>query len=178
MSLPKATFKTDAGSADGLISIREAADLTSYTTAHLSRLARQGEVRAVKSGRQWFIDPVSLQEFKQDTELRKHERRRKLSDERVAALHGDGRRSKKGNTAASVADKASVFNVKTLLESGIVMVSVALLVILIGAASDMMADLGAGISSAEGEAQPALAIQALATVEAWISGFGEVWGVR
>ncbi len=130
MSHQVESFKTAEGSSDNLITIREAAAITSYTTAYISRLAHGGEVRAVKKGRQWFLDPVSLQEFKQDIELRKNERRRKLSDERVVALHRSKRPGANKGDNLVTADVASIFNVKAFLESGIVMALLSLLLIL------------------------------------------------
>ena len=64
------------------LTAREAADLVSYAPDYITRLAREGKVAATRSGRQWLIEPHSLQHFVAETELQKERRREQLRAER------------------------------------------------------------------------------------------------
>jgi len=49
---------------EGWITVREAAALTDYTTAHIRYLTRKGRVEARKTGRDWLILRSSLLAYK------------------------------------------------------------------------------------------------------------------
>ncbi len=58
--------------------LKEAAALVSYTRDYVARLAREGKIVATRVGRQWLVDPVSLQLFAEQAELEADIRREQL----------------------------------------------------------------------------------------------------
>lgn len=65
-----------------LVSIKVAASRVGYSRDYVSRLAREGKIVASQVGRQWFVDPVSLQNFAAEAELVESVRKQELSLER------------------------------------------------------------------------------------------------
>ncbi len=63
-------------------SIKEAAQLTSYSRDYITRLAREGKIAASYVGRQWFIDVTSLKNYAENIALEHEARKRLLSEER------------------------------------------------------------------------------------------------
>lgn len=63
-------------------SIKEAAQLTSYSRDYVTRLAREGKIAASYIGRQWFVDTVSLKNYTENIALEQEARKRLLSEER------------------------------------------------------------------------------------------------
>lgn len=66
------------------LSTREAAKLVSMSHDYVSRLARERRVVGVQIGRKWYVDPVSLKNFKRCLDLEKESRRQQLRAERIA----------------------------------------------------------------------------------------------
>lgn len=60
---------------DNWINIKEASDISGYTSAHVSRWAQKGRFNAKKDGRNWLIDYPSFKSFlhsnKEESEFRK-----------------------------------------------------------------------------------------------------------
>jgi excisionase family DNA binding protein len=63
-------------------SIKEAAQLTSYSRDYVTRLAREGKIAASYIGRQWFVDTVSLKNYTENIALEQEARKRLLREER------------------------------------------------------------------------------------------------
>lgn len=55
----------------------------SYTNDYISRLARQGKVQATRVGRQWFVEPASLEQFTNDMQERKQQLGEQVRQERL-----------------------------------------------------------------------------------------------
>lgn len=53
-----------------------------YTIDYISRLAREGRVQATRVGRKWFVEPTSLEQFVEDSKLKKAELSARVSAER------------------------------------------------------------------------------------------------
>ena len=64
------------------LSVREAADLVSYTTSYVCKLAREGKINAKANGHGWLIDAESLKLFSLQAEKERDERNRLISEER------------------------------------------------------------------------------------------------
>jgi hypothetical protein len=75
---------SEAVTIDGvaLLPIKDAAARASYTRDYVARLAREGKVTASRIGRQWFIDPASLDQFVAHAEQEKSIRQRELQLQR------------------------------------------------------------------------------------------------
>lgn len=65
-----------------LLAIKEVVSRTKYTKDYIAKLARAGSIFGVQVGRQWFVDPVSLEQFEQLSELELQVRHRQLSNTR------------------------------------------------------------------------------------------------
>ncbi len=48
------------------IDVTEVVKKTGYSVDHVRRLLRQGKVDGVKRGNMWFVDPKSLEQYRQD----------------------------------------------------------------------------------------------------------------
>lgn len=75
-----------------LVPVREASTLVPYTRDHITRLAREGKVVAVRLDRQWMIDAASLVSFYTSAAQEDEVRRQRLSEARrreieVAEFH-------------------------------------------------------------------------------------------
>lgn len=64
------------------ISVKDAALRSSYTRDYITRLARDEKVVATQVKRQWFIDPVSLQNFIESAKIEREIRGQLLREER------------------------------------------------------------------------------------------------
>lgn len=64
------------------LSIKEAALRFKYTRDYVARLAREGKITALREGRQWLVDPTSLQKFSETAELLERARQNQLRLER------------------------------------------------------------------------------------------------
>jgi hypothetical protein len=62
--------------------IKDAAKSFSYTRDYVARLAREQKIVATQIGRQWFVDPVSLQSFVETSQLEQEVKKKQLSLER------------------------------------------------------------------------------------------------
>lgn len=74
--------------------LKEAARLSSYTRDYIARLAREGKIAATRIGRQWYVDPASLQEFVEQAELelsirREHLRLVRQQEREAVVSHGE-----------------------------------------------------------------------------------------
>lgn len=69
-----------------LIPIRDAAVRVSYSRDYVARLAREGKIVASQIGRQWFVDPVSLEKFSAEASALEEVRRQELRAERKREL--------------------------------------------------------------------------------------------
>ena len=67
-----------------LLTIKEAAALTSYSTAYLARLIKQNKIEGKQIDRQWYINPDSLNSFLEDVAEAKKIQREKIRQERIA----------------------------------------------------------------------------------------------
>ncbi len=71
-----------------LIPLKEAATAVSYSRDYVARLAREEKIVASQIGRQWFVDPISLERFvieaKSLEEVRKEELRAERKHELIA----------------------------------------------------------------------------------------------
>ena len=105
------------------LSVKEAAAVSSYTTAHLTRLAQKGSVIAKRDGRQWMIDSTSLQDFVWEAEEKKKIRQEQLRKERVEELH----LSNSGQSPDDLDEAVSVFDFKAGVVSAALTMCVALL---------------------------------------------------
>lgn len=105
--------RKDQLSVSKFVTVKEAADLSSYTPAYLTRLAKNGDVEAIKEGRIWLIKAKSLQNYLSTIERRKAENRARLRAERLNTL------SAAEYSAAWLFQKANlgVFDAKAALES-------------------------------------------------------------
>lgn len=65
-----------------LVPIKEAVGSTAYTRDYIAKLAREGQIVAAQVGRQWYVDLVSLENFRNASELEAQVRRRHLSQVR------------------------------------------------------------------------------------------------
>lgn len=65
-----------------LVPIKDVVGSTEYTRDYVAKLAREGSIVAAQIGRQWYVDPISLENFKAASELESQVRRRHLSLER------------------------------------------------------------------------------------------------
>lgn len=75
-----------------LVPVRDASALVPYTRDHITRLAREGKVVAVRLDRQWMIDAASLVSFHASATREEEVRRQRLSEARrreieVAEFH-------------------------------------------------------------------------------------------
>jgi excisionase family DNA binding protein len=68
--------------AASFISTKEAARRTGYSTDYVSRLLRAGDIRGVREGRFWMIDPESLATFVERKQGRSERRSAELSNAR------------------------------------------------------------------------------------------------
>ena len=95
------------------ITVKEAANLSLYTPAYLTRLAKNGDIEAQKEGRMWLIKAKSLEKYLSSIEKRKELNRVRLRAERISTL-GSAEYS-----AAWLFQKANlgVFDAKAALES-------------------------------------------------------------
>ena len=65
------------------ITTREAAKVANYSNDYISKLAREGRVKGMQLGRQWFVDPTSLQNFLEQKKIEKNLRSEELRRERM-----------------------------------------------------------------------------------------------
>ena len=72
-----------------LVTTKEASESSGYTSDYLARLVRSGEIEGRKIGHNWFVDRVSLEEFRDKQRSRKLDRARELSDTRSREYHGN-----------------------------------------------------------------------------------------
>lgn len=70
-----------------MLSSVEAAERFGYTSDYVARLARQGKIKAGRVGRQWFVDPNSLEAFRLKTQQALEKRNRALKAVRKAERH-------------------------------------------------------------------------------------------
>ncbi|MEX2341190.1 MAG: helix-turn-helix domain-containing protein, partial [Candidatus Paceibacterota bacterium] len=104
------------------LTIREAAALSSYTTAHLIRLIKQGKIAAEQINRQWHVDPVSFKNFLEEIDRVKKFQREKVRQERITERYSIS------NIDSGELEKykdVSPFNLKALTQSGMVLASIA-----------------------------------------------------
>ena len=80
------SFNKESPSVSKFITVREAADLSSYTPAYLTRLAKNGDIEAQKEGRIWLIKAKSLEKYLSAIEKRKALNRARLRAERIGTL--------------------------------------------------------------------------------------------
>lgn len=78
--------KGGSSSESKLITVKEAADFSSYTPAYLTRLAKSGDIEAQKEGRIWLIKAKSLEKYLDSIERRKALNRVRLRAERLSKL--------------------------------------------------------------------------------------------
>ncbi|PIR86066.1 hypothetical protein COU14_01055 [Candidatus Kaiserbacteria bacterium CG10_big_fil_rev_8_21_14_0_10_44_10] len=109
-----------------LISIKEAASVSSYTTAHVTRLAQKGLIKAKRNGRQWLIDRNSLNEFSLNAEERKKERKERLRKDRVKELQSTNSQQ----TPEEFKEDFSILDFKTSIASVAFTVCVVMLFLL------------------------------------------------
>lgn len=96
------------------VTTRTAAKLARYSHDYLSKLARDGRVKAVQIGRQWYVDPVSLESFLTSAKLEKEVRRRQLRHERREERQAKELRERhEQNVVGRVVESNSVENVET-----------------------------------------------------------------
>ncbi len=69
---------------EGLVSVKEAAFLSNYTTAHISRLLRQGKLKGVKIGHKRYVDTSSLNNFLIAIKREKRLKAKQLSENLLA----------------------------------------------------------------------------------------------
>lgn len=67
-----------------MLSASEAAKAFGYTGDYVARLARQGKIKAGRIGRQWFVDPTSLEYFVNRTQQSQKKRIKNIRLERKA----------------------------------------------------------------------------------------------
>lgn len=105
--------RKDQLSVSKFITVKEAANLSSYTPAYLTRLAKNGDLEAKKEGRIWLIKAKSLENYLNAIERRKADNRARLRAERISTL------SSAEYSAAWLFQKANlgVFDAKAALES-------------------------------------------------------------
>lgn len=65
-----------------LLPIKEAAKRVTYSRDYVARLAREGKIVASQIGRQWYVDPLSLERYRQESALVEELQKQALSDER------------------------------------------------------------------------------------------------
>jgi excisionase family DNA binding protein len=65
---------------------KTAGKLVGYSADYVTRLARESKIDAVKTGRQWLIDPESLKLFTLEVQAEKRERAIKIREERKREL--------------------------------------------------------------------------------------------
>lgn len=82
---------TDSLKIDGVsfIPAQSAGKLVGYTGDYVSRLAREGKIKASKVGRQWLVDPDSLKTFSKLSEMQKSERNQQLRTVRKREQRAD-----------------------------------------------------------------------------------------
>lgn len=68
------------------IDARTAGKLVGYSSDYVTRLAREGKIHAVQTGRQWLVDPESLKFFTLTVQAQKRERAKQIREERRAEL--------------------------------------------------------------------------------------------
>lgn len=73
------------------ISVKDAASRSSYTRDYITRLARDEKVVATQVKRQWFIDPVSLQNFIESAKIEREIRGQLLREERRREQQAHGK---------------------------------------------------------------------------------------
>src|SRR5690606_14753906 len=81
--------KPASHSTQNYISVKEAAAISSYDTAYVTRLAQKGRIKAIKDGRQWLIDANSLRDFVREINSRKEARKNQLREERLREISID-----------------------------------------------------------------------------------------
>lgn len=65
-----------------LLPIKEASKRVAYSRDYVARLAREGKIVASQIGRQWYVDPLSLERYRQESALVEELQKQALSDER------------------------------------------------------------------------------------------------
>lgn len=99
-------------SSSEFLTVKEAASLSSYSSAHLNRLAKTGKVKAVFKEGKWLLEPRSLERYLESTRGRRSvTSRRRRHPSRIAA-HAS-------YSAVWTVHQANVgpFSLKSLLES-------------------------------------------------------------
>jgi len=66
------------------LSASDAGKLGKYTSDYITKLAREGKVDATRVGRQWYVNPKSLEAFSNKSEEQKKVRAEKIREERKA----------------------------------------------------------------------------------------------
>lgn len=125
---------------------REAARISGYNPAYLTRLAKKGQVLSRKSGRVWQIDYVSLKEFIASRDKTNLERQEELRLERLTERNGQTIVKSPGDSLVQV----SVFRINTALASLSVLMLGGILGVLFNAIDEAnlaSSDAQAGINS-------------------------------
>jgi hypothetical protein len=65
-----------------LLPLKDVAEKFSYSRDHVARLAREQKIVASQIGRQWFVDPLSLKNFSEVSNIEAQVRKQQLSEER------------------------------------------------------------------------------------------------
>ncbi|MBX9765378.1 helix-turn-helix domain-containing protein, partial [Patescibacteria group bacterium] len=68
------------------LSAREAGQIFSYSPDYISRLCRNGLVKAERVGKSWFVERESLKAFAMKSELEAEKRRQELREERISEI--------------------------------------------------------------------------------------------
>lgn len=97
------------------ITTREAAKVSNYSNDYISKLAREAKVKALQLGRQWYVDPISLNNFIANAVVEKKirgenlKRERKLEREAKVAVkrsHDVAKKTAKHTSSVVVAAQA------------------------------------------------------------------------
>ena len=68
---------------ENYLTAKEAALLSGYNSAYLTRLAQKGEIEAKKEGRRWFLRYESLKAYLKERDVKENERRELLKISRL-----------------------------------------------------------------------------------------------
>ncbi len=98
---------------DNWITVKEAATISNYDPAHISRWAKSGKFLAKKNGRSWLIDYTSLKLFLKASQQEAKINRVKLSLERKKELEGGS-----SNNFVTLANMEAVMLTFVLLFTG------------------------------------------------------------
>jgi hypothetical protein len=73
------------------LSAKEAADLSKYTPDYITRLCREGQVKAKRLGRAWVIERTSLISFQRHVYIEEEKRKDELRQERISEYRKNGK---------------------------------------------------------------------------------------